>query len=273
MPSPAPSAAGPALKHLRVLDLSRVRAGPWASPLLADLGAEVITIERPGYDYVAQGMSEFMSVTGAADGEPGAGPQKAGVAVADLLTGLCATVAILAAIEQRHATGRGQLIDLALFDTMVAALANVNLNWLAGGELPQQVGNAHADIVPCQVFDAADAPIIVAVGNDEPFRELCTVIERPALAADPRHASNAGRVALRDELVPQIAARGLRIELPHPLAGSVPLAGSPIHMSDSPLAYHRAPPLLGEHTDAVPAELLGAAPAELSRLRAAGVIA
>lgn len=411
-----PAPHGSALEGLRVLDLSRVLAGPWCTQLLADLGADVIKIERPGrgddtrhwgppelldaqgqptgeaayylcanrgkrsvaidlaqpagqalvkrlaawadvvienykpgqltrwglapatllelnprlvvcsisgfgqsgphasrpgYDYVVQGMSGFMSVTGAAEGEPGAGPQKAGVAVADLFTGLYATVAILAAIEQRHTSGRGQLIDLALFDSMVAAMANVNLNWLAGGKLPQRMGNAHPNIVPYQVFDAADAPLIVAVGNDEQFRKLCEVINRPTLAAEPRFASNAGRVAARHELVPQIAealrtqpvahwlaaldaagvpagpintvaqaladpqiaARGLRIDLPHPLAGSVPLVGSPIRMSDSPPAYHRAPPLLGEHTDEVLAQITGATAPELAALRATGVIA
>ncbi|MEG2154277.1 MAG: CaiB/BaiF CoA-transferase family protein [Burkholderiaceae bacterium] len=405
-----------ALKGLRVLDLTRVLAGPWSTQLLSDLGADVIKIERPGagddtrrwgppylkdsagqateeaayylaanrgkrsvaldfsrpegqailrtlaaqsdilvenykagqlakygldyaalaainprliycsitgfgqtgpyshragYDYIVQGMSGMMSITGERDGLPGAGPQKAGVAVSDLFTGLYSTVAILAAVEQRHTSGRGQAIDMALFDTMVAALANMTTNTLIGGITPVRAGNAHANVVPYQVFDAADRQIIVAVGNTAQFARLCELGERPDLATDPRYASNSGRVRLRDELVPQltamirqrpaafwldeleaagvpagpintvtqaladpqIAARGLRIDLPHPLAGSVPLVGMPIRMSDSPPAYDRAPPLLGQHTDEILRERAGLSAEQIAALRAAGVIA
>jgi crotonobetainyl-CoA:carnitine CoA-transferase CaiB-like acyl-CoA transferase len=232
------------------------------------------------------------------------------VAVADLTTGMYATVAILAAVAQREKTGRGQFIDLALLDTQVAMLANMNLNYLTSGRAPGRAGNAHANIVPYQVFAAADGQVIVAVGNDGQFVKFCEVAGCAALAADPRFARNADRVRNRDVLIPllepivrsqpvafwaerleaadvpcgpihsvaqafadpQVVARGMRFDLPHPTAGSVPQVASPIRMSDSPAARCRAPPVLGQHTDEVLRELAGCSDADIAALRARGAI-
>ncbi len=404
-----------ALEHLRVLDLTRVLAGPWCTQLLADLGADVIKIERPGggddtrawgppylkdaqgrdtseaayylaanrgkrsvtvdisrpegqqllralaaksdvvvenykvgqlakygldhqslatvnprliycsitgfgqsgpyadragYDFIIQAMGGFMSITGERDDLPGGGPQKAGVAVSDLMTGMYATVAILAAVAQRERTGTGQHIDLALLDTVVAMLANMNMNYLVSGKPPGRAGNAHQNIVPYQVFAAADGHVVIAVGNDGQYVKFCAVAGRPELATDARFAKNADRVRNRSVLVPlledivrarpaafwtekleaagvpcgpinsiaqalddpQIRHRGLRIELPHPLAGTVPLVGNPIQMSASSAEYRRPPPLLGEHTDEVLREVAGLDAAAISALRAQRVL-
>ena len=404
-----------ALGHLRVLDMTRVLAGPWCTQLLADLGADVIKIERPGagddtrgwgppylkdaqgrdtteaayylsanrgkrsvtidiskpegqrlvrelarksdivvenfrvgqlarygldyaslaawnpkliycsitgfgqtgpyreragYDFIIQGMGGFMSITGERDDLPGGGPQKAGVAVSDLMTGMYSAVAILAALAHRDATGQGQYLDLALFDTMVAMLANMNMNYLVTGKAPGRAGNAHQNIVPYQVFAAADGHVIIAVGNDGQYAKFCEVAGHPELATDPRFATNADRVRNRAVLVPmlerivrarpvafwtreleaagvpcgpinsiaqaladpQIVARGLRVDLPHPLAGSVPLVGNPIKMSATPPAYIRHPPLLGEHTEEVLRELVGCSEHEIRALREARAI-
>jgi formyl-CoA transferase len=404
-----------ALDHLRVLDLTRVLAGPWCTQLLADLGADVIKIERPGsgddtrawgppylkdaqghdtteaayylaanrgkrsvtvdigkpegqqllrrlaaaadvvvenykvgqlakygldyaslsamnprlvycsitgfgqfgpykdragYDFIIQAMGGFMSITGERDDLPGGGPQKAGVAISDLMTGMYATVAILAALAQRERTGAGQYIDMALFDTMIAMLANMNMNYLVSGKAPGRAGNAHQNIVPYQVFAAADGQVVIAVGNDSQYAKFCDIAGRPDLAADPRFARNADRVRNRAVLVPlleaivrerpvafwserleaagvpcgpinsiaqafadpQAVARGLRIELPHPRAGEVPLVGNPIRMSASSGDYDRPPPLLGEHTDEVLRELAGLGTDEIAALRARGVL-
>ena len=404
-----------ALGHVRVLDLTRVLAGPWCTQLLADLGADVIKIERPGtgddtrawgppylkdaqghdtteaayylsanrgkrsvtidiskpegqrlvrelakksdivvenyrvgqlakygldyaslaalnpqliycsitgfgqtgpyrdragYDFIIQGMGGFMSITGERDDLPGGGPQKAGVAVSDLMTGMYSAVAILAALAHRDATGQGQYLDLALFDTMVAMLANMNMNYLVTGKAPGRAGNAHQNIVPYQVFAAADGHVIIAVGNDGQYAKFCEIAGRPELATDPRFAKNADRVRNRAVLVPlleelvraqpvafwterleaagvpcgpinsiaqaladpQIVARGLRVDLPHPLAGRVPLVGNPIKMSATPPAYDRHPPLLGEHTEEVLRELVGCSESDIRALREAGAI-
>jgi crotonobetainyl-CoA:carnitine CoA-transferase CaiB-like acyl-CoA transferase len=404
-----------ALAHVRVLDLTRVLAGPWCTQLLADLGAEVIKIERPGagddtrhwgppylkdrdghdsgeaayylaanrgkrsvtidiasadgqallrtlagrcdvlvenyrvdqlarygldyatlaalnprlvycsitgfgqtgphreragYDFIIQAMAGFMSITGERDDRPGGGPQKAGVAVADLMTGMYSTVAILAALSQREHSGRGQHIDMALYDTQLAMLANMNMNYLVGGRTPGRAGNAHANIVPYQVFDAADGQVVIAVGNDQQFARFCEVAGCAELARDPRFAANSGRVRHRDTLVPllaervamqpaafwserleeagvpcgpirsiaqafadpQVQARELLRELPHPLARQVPMVACPIRMSDSPVGAERAPPLLGADTEVVLRQLAGLDGAELKRLRAARVI-
>ncbi|UDM15677.1 CaiB/BaiF CoA-transferase family protein [Vogesella sp. XCS3] len=374
-----------ALSGIKVLDLTRVLAGPWAGQLLADLGAEVIKVERPGtgddtrqwappslpdgtaayylaanrgkqsltvditqpagqeivrqlaaqadvllenykvgglkkygldydslrainprlvycaitgfgqtgpyaqlpgYDYIVQGMSGLMSITGPADGEP----HKVGVAVTDLFTGLYAANAIQAALLARYRTGEGQYIDMALFDCSLAMLANVNMNWLVGGEVPPRLGNAHPNIVPYQVFrTAGDSHFILACGNDKQFRTVCELIGRPELAADPRFATNPQRVHYRDQLVPQLSqaflARGrdewlklldaagvpcgpintvdeafadpqiqhrqMAIQLRDAAGQAVPQVACPIKMSGTPPQYQAAPPKLGEHTDAV----------------------
>jgi crotonobetainyl-CoA:carnitine CoA-transferase CaiB-like acyl-CoA transferase len=265
--------------------------------------------ERAGYDYAVQGLGGLMSVTGERDDLPGGGPQKVGVAVADLFTGMYATVAILAALRLRDATGEGQVIDMALLDTQVAMLANLGANYLTTGAAPRRAGNAHQNIVPYQVFEAADGHFIVAVGNDAQFVRLCAVAHLPELPTDPRFTTNAARVRHRDVLVPllatalrrrpkrdwldaleaakvpcgaindlaevfddpQVRAREMTVDMAHALAGSVRLVASPIKTSADAVRYRRAPPLLGEHTDEVLAEF-GFDADQRAALRAAGAI-
>ncbi|MYN14829.1 CoA transferase [Pusillimonas sp. TS35] len=261
---------------------------------------------RPGYDFMIQGMGGLMSITGERDDLPGGGPQKAGVAVADLMTGMYATVGILAALHERTRSGLGQHIDMALLDCQVAMLANQNLNYLASGAAPRRAGNAHQNLVPYQVFAAADGHLIVAVGNDTQFRSYCNVIDRPGLADDVRFKTNSGRVINRDLLIPmladamrlqsrdywlqaleragvpagpintidqvydnpQVKARGLRQSLPHSLAGQAPNAASPLRLSASPVVLRRSAPLLGEHTAAVLKAKLGLSDEEIRQLSA-----
>jgi len=260
--------------------------------------------DRAGYDYAIQGIGGLMSVTGERDDLPGGGPQKVGVAVADLFTGMYASVAILAALRHRDATGQGQAVDMALLDTQVAMLANLGANFLATGAAPRRAGNAHQNIVPYQVFETSDGHMILAVGNDGQFAKFCEVAGQPELAADPRFARNADRVRHRAVLVPlleeivrarpkqqwlsaleaakvpcgaindlaevfadpHVQARGMTVPMPHPLADTLRVVASPMKLSGTPVQYRRAPPLLGEHTDAVLAEF-GWSDAERAELR------
>ncbi|MBD8575109.1 CoA transferase [Pseudomonas syringae] len=250
---------------------------------------------RAGYDFMIQGLGGLMSLTGRAEAEEGAGPVKVGVALTDILTGLYSSTAILAALAHRDQGGEGQHIDMALLDVQVACLANQAMNYLSTGVAPRRLGNAHPNIVPYQDFPTADGDFILTVGNDSQFRKFAEVAGRPEWAEDSRFKSNALRVAHRAELIPlirqvtvfrtttqwvaeleaagvpcgpindlaqvfadpQVVARGLAIELPHALGGTVPLVASPIRLSQTPVEYRRAPPLLGEHTQAVLRDVLG----------------
>jgi crotonobetainyl-CoA:carnitine CoA-transferase CaiB-like acyl-CoA transferase len=265
--------------------------------------------ERAGYDYAVQGLGGLMSVTGERDDRPGGGPQKVGVAVADLFTGLYATVAILAALRHRDATGQGQVVDMALLDSQVAMLANLSANYLVTRRPPRRAGNAHQNIVPYQVFEVADGHLILAVGNDGQFERFCRVAGLPALPVDERFATNAARVRHRDTLVallepvlkgrgrddwlaaleaakvpagpindlaqvfadPQVQARGMTTTVAHPRRRQLELVASPMKLSATPPQVRRAPPLLGQHTDEVLAEV-GVGPAERTRLRELRVI-
>ncbi|NYZ16357.1 CoA transferase [Azospirillum sp. RWY-5-1] len=265
---------------------------------------------RAGYDFMIQGLGGLMSITGQPDGEPGGGPVKVGVAVTDIFTGLYATIGVLGALAHRDRTGEGQWVDLALLDVQVAVLANQAMNHLVSGMPPVRMGNAHPNIVPYQAFATADGHIILAVGNDGQFAKFCAVAGQPELAADPRYATNPERVRHRAELVPrlqeiikarpsrdwlvgleavgvpcgpindlaavfedpQVIARGLRRDLPHPTAGTVPTVASPIRYSGTPIAHETAPPTLGQHTDEVLGGLLGLDADTLASLKAAGVL-
>jgi formyl-CoA transferase len=267
------------------------QTGPWA--------------HRPGYDFIIQALGGLMSITGEADDRPGGGPQKVGVAVSDLMTGMYATQAVLAALLHRERTGEGQYIDVALLDVQVAMLANMNTNFLVSGRPPKRWGNAHANIVPYQAFRASDQWLVVAVGNDEQYRRFCELGRRPDLHRDERFARNSDRVRNRETLVPllaamiaerpaawwlgeleragvpcgpindlaqvfdneQVRARGLRMEIERDDAGPVPLVGSPLKMSATPPVCRIAPPRLGQHTDEVLRELLGYDAAAIAAVR------
>jgi len=412
--SPSPRGPG-ALSHIRVLDLSRVLAGPWCTQNLADLGAEVIKVERPGrgddtrawgppwitdgqganttdstyfasanrgkrsitldiahpagqalarelamhcdvlienykvgdlkrygldyeslrainprlvycsitgygqdgpdahkpgYDFVFQAQGGLMSITGERDDLPGGGPQKVGVAVVDMMTGMYACVAILAALEHRHLSGEGQYIDIALLDGIVALGANQVTGHLATGKVPHRYGNAHASLVPYQVFRTATEEIVVAVGNDDQWRRFCEALERPDLRDDPRWARMTLRITGREELVPdlartlvqrpalewlsriesagvpcgrindyaqvfqepQVVHRGLRVDVPRDDGAKVGTIASPLRLSATPPRYERAPPRLGEATEELLQRVLGKGTAQLETLRRDGVI-
>jgi crotonobetainyl-CoA:carnitine CoA-transferase CaiB-like acyl-CoA transferase len=404
-----------ALSGIRVLDMSRILAGPWVGQMLADLGAEVVKVERPGtgddtrawgppflkdregrdtgesayflctnrgkrsvtldiskpegqaiareladksdillenykvgdlkryglayddlsarnpkliycsitgfgqtgpyrdragYDFMIQGMGGLMSFTGERDDVPGGGPQKVGVAIADLMTGMYSCVAILAALHERQSSGLGQYIDMALLDSQVAWLANQNTNYLIGGAPPKRMGNAHPNIVPYQTFHTRDGDLILAIGNDNQFRKFCVAAGIPEVAEDPRFLDNIGRTANREACVdalavaiktkttaewvallepvgvpcgpinrlddvyadPQVRHRGMKIEVPHPLSGVVPLVANPIKYSRTPIAYDAPPPLLGQHTNEVLSTMLGKTSEEIAALRAKRIV-
>ena len=406
--------AGP-LSHIKVLDLSRVLAGPWTAQNLADLGAEVIKVERPGkgddsrgyappflkdeqgretkegayfcaanrgkksitvnlskpegqqlvrelakdvdvlvenykvgdlaryglgyddlaklnpgliycsvtgfgqtgpykdrpgYDFMAQGMGGLMSITGEADGVPGGGPQRVGIPIIDMTTGMYATIAICAALANRAVTGKGQWIDVALLDSCVAFLGNQAMNYFATGESPTRIGNAHPNIVPYQTFATQDGAIILACGNDNLFNKFCQAAGCDHLPKDARFATNADRVKNRVEATrllnavfeqrttkewvkllddagvangpintikevfeePQVIARGMKFELPHAAAGKVTLVASPMKFSGTPLKHDMPPPVVGQHTDEILRTVLKKTDAEIAALKASGAV-
>jgi formyl-CoA transferase len=272
------------------------QTGPWS--------------HRAGYDFIIQGLAGLMSVTGEADDRPGGGPQKAGVAVADLSTGLYATQAVLAALFHRERTGEGQYIDMALLDVQVAMTANMSSNYLHSGQPPKRWGNAHPNLVPYQTFKASDGWIIVACGNDGQWRRFCTIGGRPDLPDDPRFARVQDRIRNRDLLVPlleamvatktqtawidemeqhgvpcgpindfkqvyenpQVQARAMTVSIDRADVGPVKMVANPIKASRTPPSYVRPPPRLGEHTDRVLREVLGWDEAAVAAARAQGVI-
>jgi crotonobetainyl-CoA:carnitine CoA-transferase CaiB-like acyl-CoA transferase len=266
---------------------------------------------RPGYDPIFQSMSGLMSVTGNPDDEPGGGPQRVGYSIADITAGLYAAIAILAALNHRDTvSGRGQHIDLALLDAQIAAMSHVAMNYLVSGRLPERLGTASPITCPWQTFRCAAGDITIAVGNDAQFARFCEVLGQPALATDPRFSTNPLRAKHRKTLVPileealrkrtaqewyeafeavgvpsgptydfrgvfddpQVRHRALLTEMAHPLTGTVPMVANPIKFSDTPIEYHRPPPLLGEHTREILHEVLGLEDAELDALARQGAI-
>ena len=266
--------------------------------------------DRPGYDYLAQAMSGTMSITGRPDDEPGGGPMRTGVAIADLSTGMYTVVGILAALHHRERTGEGQHIDVALLDSNLAFLINQGMSYLVSGVVPGRTGEWHPSLAPYQPFDVVDGRVVIAVGNDGQFVALASWLGMPELAADPRFERNPDRNTYRTELAgivqgvlrdktgpetvdgltkvgvpaamindvgqafaePQVIHRGGRIDLPHATAGSAPAIANPLHFSASPVTYRNGPPTLGEHTHEVLTEILGLGTQEILDLQQRGVV-
>ncbi|MDB5809591.1 MAG: hypothetical protein JWN94_1713 [Betaproteobacteria bacterium] len=266
--------------------------------------------DRPGYDFMAQGMGGLMSITGERDELPGGGPQRVGVPIIDLTTGMYATIAICAAIANRAVTGKGQWIDVALLDSCVAFLANQAMNYFATGESPRPLGNAHPNIVPYQTFKTADGALILACGNDNLFNKFCEAAGCTHLSKDARFSTNGERVTNRDEITrllneiflqrptkawvklldeagvangpintiekvfeePQVQARGLKFELPHAVAGTVPLIASPMRFSGTPIKHEVPPPALGQHTDEILRGVLNKSDADIAKLKSTGIV-
>lgn len=266
--------------------------------------------EKPGYDFMAQGMAGLMSVTGIPDGEPGGGPMRVGVPVIDIFTGMYATIGINAALANRAVTGLGQHVDVALLDSCIALLANQGMTYLSTGESPQRLGNTHPSIVPYQVFPTSDGSVILACGNDNLFAKFCAAAHREDLPQDERFTKNANRVKHRATLVPvledifkqrstedwvnaletagvpcgpintvaqafanpQVQSRGMQIQLPHPLAGQVPLMGSPMKFSGTPIEHKLPPPVLGQHSEEILEQVLGMDAPAREKLRASGAM-
>jgi len=300
---------GLAAKGLGYDDVSEVRPDiVYAS--ITGFGQDGPMADQPGYDYLAQALSGMMSITGRADGEPGAGPLRSGVAVADQAAGMYATVGILAALHHRSRTGEGQYVDVSLLDSQLALLINQALNYFLSGTPPTRSGEWHPNLAPYQPFDVADGRVVIAVGNNRQFAALVRWLGIEDLAHDPRFVENPDRNRNREALAsllgtaladrnaaeviaalpglgvpaatinniaqafdePQVQHRGGRIELPHASAGSAPAVANPLHLSGTPIEYRNAPPLLGEHTTEVLSDLLGLDGAELAELAARGVV-
>jgi crotonobetainyl-CoA:carnitine CoA-transferase CaiB-like acyl-CoA transferase len=264
---------------------------------------------KVAYDFLIQAMGGLMSITGEADGRPGAGPQKVGIPILDLMTGMYGAVSVLAALANREQTGKGDFIDIAMLDVQTAVLANQAMNYLLSGRTPQRQGNRHPNIMPQDVFQCADGAVVLAVGNDGQYAKMCQALKRPELATDVRYAKNADRVRHKDELMPLIAQifgewkradlvaamelagvpcgpinsvpqvfeepqvkhRGMRFDMPHPLSGIAPQVKNPINYENARMDYGRAPPLLGQHSDEILREV-GVSDAEIAALRNSGVI-
>jgi crotonobetainyl-CoA:carnitine CoA-transferase CaiB-like acyl-CoA transferase len=266
--------------------------------------------EEPGYDYLIQAQAGLMSITGVPDGMPGAGPQRVGLAVSDLTSGMNAAIAILAALHHRDKTGEGQHIDIALLDVQVSWLANQALNYFCGDKVPTRTGEYHPNLAPYQPFTTSDGKIIIAVGNDPQFIRLCEAIGCPHIAKDDRYTTNPRRVANREGLVdelakrtsefsdqellsrlravqvpcgiiqsidqvfrdPQVLSRGMKLDLAHPQIGNVPGVANPTKYSKTPIEYEKAPPLLGEDTDLVLREFLQKSDEDIDALKKDGVL-